>query len=281
MILRSQHEHGFRTFPITSVPPLSSLQRTPEHPTSIAPALPCSAVPTRPTGRMHTAALWIHAKRMQAPTNSSSIRGSNRRSVWPLPHTSATCGTSSAALFRKIVRALMVAFLVPDEGGAVGVSCGWCHKAKAEIFAVGTHKGGLKLAVMFVAHMCQKKVQVCRCSPTPPACNELAGAVPSLLCAAMSRHYAASAVSCVPRMVPWRDWDEWYRVKVCSLLNSCLFVQHPPAMCYTSPTPLMVSSLTTPPSRARVDIYIVRCSPIPISSRRESRAPFVGGACAP
>lgn len=36
--------------------------------------------------------------------------------------------------------------------------------------------------------------------------------------AAMSRASRTDAGLCIPRMVPWRDWDEWYQVKV-----SCLF----------------------------------------------------------
>lgn len=30
----------------------------------------------------------------------------------------------------------------------------------------------------------------------------------------MSRAFTVDASVCIPRMIPWRDWEEWYRVKV-------------------------------------------------------------------
>ena len=55
-------------------------------------------------------------------------------------------------------------------------------------------------------------------------------------------------------MVPWRDWDEWYRVKVCSLCSFskvlCVYSIHQPCS-YTSPPLLSHLDDTAEQSKGR------------------------------
>lgn len=95
-----------------------------------------------PIDSRHTAAVWIckanacvqnlHTLHVHAVVDNSRSKH-NRHSG--LPRTSLTSGASSADLFRKIVRALMVAFLVPGRG-VVGVSRGRVGQKKKAVSSV-------------------------------------------------------------------------------------------------------------------------------------------------